>query len=80
MQLRQYDAAIEHYSAAISLQPHNLDAFIKRSRAREAKGLLDDALRDTDKVRAVFLFSFPPRWADECHPGNGIGRFVPFGL
>lgn len=55
MGLQQYDAAIEHYSAAVSHQPLKPDALVKRSRARAAKGHWDDALQDTDEVCMVSL-------------------------
>lgn len=54
MQLQQHDAAIEHYSAAVSLQPLKPDALVKRSRARAAKELWDDALQDTEDVGMIF--------------------------
>ncbi|KAI6045477.1 hypothetical protein EDC04DRAFT_60772 [Pisolithus marmoratus] len=47
----KYDDAITQYSAVLSLSPPNpADLLIKRSSARAAKGLWEDALRDANEA------------------------------
>lgn len=77
MDSQQYDAAIDHYSAAVSLQPQKPDALVKRSRARAAKRLWDDALQDTDEVCVLVL---PWDSPDNCPIGNKIRTLHPSGL
>lgn len=51
MDARQYDEAISQCTAALSLNPTNLqDLFAKRSKAYIMKGLWEDALNDANQV------------------------------
>lgn len=51
MKAQQYDEAISHYSAALSLDYTTPQALlIKRSEARAARGLWEDALSDANEV------------------------------
>ena len=51
MKARQNDEAISLYTTALSLEPATLrDLLAKRSKARAAKGMWEDALRDANEV------------------------------
>lgn len=51
---QRYDDAITQYSAAMSLNPESRHGlFVKRSKARMAKGLWEDALNDVNEVCLV---------------------------
>ena len=51
MNVREYDEAIAHYTVALSLNLTTPQAlFVRRSKARAARGLWEDALNDADEV------------------------------
>ena len=70
----EHDSAIAQYTFALSIDPADpTEIFVKRSKARAAKGLWADALVDANEVRAscirrTLLIHFPPTQAIKLDP------------
>jgi hypothetical protein len=73
---KDYDRAIELYSAAIELDSATDIIFANRSKARLLKMLWEDALLDAEKVRWYLLFHDRPS-SFQIYTGH---RTQPFGL
>lgn len=62
MHSKNYDIAIARYTAALAINPGPLLAatlFLKRSEARAASCLWEDALKDADEVRVLAAVEVP---------------------
>ena len=76
----KHDSAIAQYTLALSIGPADpTEIFVKRSKARAAKGLWGDALVDANEVRAsccirgTLLIHFPPTQAIKLDPSSHRG-------